>query len=123
MATAICLQCGKEWERGNRTRYRFCSYVCESAHYRDTRRKYRELVRGGMSDAEARKAVGLGEKKGQSKKVSTKSLVNEEREARARRLAERDAAYAREFPDCVSGEWRGQRRIGMFSGLRKAVEG
>lgn len=120
---AICRysKCGKELGPGRTCG--FCSAACKNAEYRERRMKCRELIRGGMSEAEARAAAGLGKKKGHVKKVSTKSLVNEEREARARRLAERDAAYAREFPDCVGGEWRGQRRIGMFSGLRKAVEG
>lgn len=120
---AICRysKCGKELPAG-RTRG-FCSGVCESAHYRERKMKYRGYISIGMSEAEARAAAGLGEKKGHVKKVSVKAQAELEREARARRLAERDAAHAREFPDCVGGEWRGQRRIGMFSGLRKAVEG
>lgn len=123
MATAICRysKCGKELGPGRKRG--FCSAACENAHYRERKAKFRELIRGGMSEAEARKAAGIREKNDHAEKVSTKAQAELDREARARRLAERDAAYAREFPDCVSGEWRGQRRIGMFSGLRKAVEG
>jgi len=98
----ICQNCGKYYY-GRTERNKFCSVACfdafrKTSEYHNTRRK----------TGENHKTDFLSHDTSTSYFRAMKHRERAEAEARKARMAARDAAYAAQFPELVSGARRGR---------------